>query len=230
MKMQTVLAAVFCMLWPVGKTHADINKIECQTCVMQQRVAELQAKVDELQQKVDFNEIKDVYFKILLEKQWYGGISSSNAWTYAEHVVHYAKEYNNNVDNVLSIIFVESNFNQWDVSPVGAQGAMQIMPHWKRDSECGTPDGKENYFNLETNIKRGNCILAKYRKIFNNNFVLAAIAYNKGPETVKWELKHGIDPSNDYDYKILKELRRLKRWQSPFNQPLPPTDQTLAQR
>ena len=227
MRIQTLLAALFCMLWPVGHSSAEIAQLACPACPdYRQQMDEMTAKVEELQHKVDNLEVRETYFKILLEKERFKDrVAPATAWTYAQYVVRYSKEYGNDIDDVLSIIFVESSYDSWAHSDAGAEGAMQIMPFWKKDKVCGTPDGHENYYSLETNIRRGNCILAVYRKRFGNNFVLAALAYNKGPELVERELRSGIDPSNGYDYRILRELRRLKRWQLPLTPPIP---QTLA--
>jgi soluble lytic murein transglycosylase-like protein len=236
MRIQMLLAAVFCMLWPVGHSRADVAKLECPVCPdYTQQIDGMAAKVEALQQKVDNLEVRETYFKILLEKERYlERVPPTMAWIYAQLVVRYSKEYGNDIDDVLSIIFVESGYTdkkhgygQFAHSEMGAEGAMQIMPFWKKDKVCGTPEGNDNYYNLETNIRSGNCILAQYRKRFSNNFVLAALAYNKGPELVERELRQGIDPSNGYDYRILRELRRLKRWQLPLTPPVP-TAQVVA--
>jgi soluble lytic murein transglycosylase-like protein len=232
MRIQMILAVIFCLLWPAGHSSADVSKLECPNCASQQQVDTMAAHIEELQKKVESFEVRETYFKILLEKERFKErIPTATAWTYAQYVVKYAKQYGNDIDDVMSIIFVESSYHQWDESPMGAQGAMQIMPFWKKDKDCGTWDGHEDYYDLETNIKSGNCILARYRQQFHNNFVLAALAYNKGPELVKRELSKGIDPSNGYDYRVLRELRRLKRWQAPKYEPVVATPApTLALR
>ncbi|HWP94848.1 MAG TPA: lytic transglycosylase domain-containing protein [Gammaproteobacteria bacterium] len=58
---------------------------------------------------------------------------------------------------VLAVIEVESNFDRWAISNVGAQGLMQIMPFWLR--EIGHPD--DNLFDPRTNLRLG-CTILKY--------------------------------------------------------------------
>ncbi len=59
---------------------------------------------------------------------------------------------------VLAVIHVESNFDRFAISKVGARGLMQIMPFWLK--EIGKPD--DNLFNLVTNLRLGCTILKHY--------------------------------------------------------------------
>ncbi len=52
---------------------------------------------------------------------------------------------------VLSVIEVESNFDRFAISWVGARGLMQIMPFWLK--EIGHP--KDNLFDIQTNLRFG---------------------------------------------------------------------------
>jgi soluble lytic murein transglycosylase-like protein len=89
-----------------------------------------------------------------------------------------------NVDPLLvnSVIQVESNYNQYAVSPAGAQGLMQLMP--------GTAKmlGVSNIFDAKENIEAG----VRYLKSLQDQFKddrLALAAYNAGPNAVekyKW--------------------------------------------
>ncbi len=58
---------------------------------------------------------------------------------------------------VLAIIDVESNFQRFAISRVGARGLMQIMPFWLK--EIGQP--KANLFDIHTNLRIG-CTILKY--------------------------------------------------------------------
>ena len=59
---------------------------------------------------------------------------------------------------VISVIHVESAFNPYAVSYVGAQGLMQVMPFWKK--ELGRTD--DNLINASTNLRYGCTILKHY--------------------------------------------------------------------
>ncbi|MGH1543015.1 MAG: lytic transglycosylase domain-containing protein, partial [Arenicella sp.] len=61
---------------------------------------------------------------------------------------------------VLAVIDIESNFNRYAVSSVGAQGLMQVMPFWKNELGRHTDD----LFNPRINIRYGCAILKHYIK------------------------------------------------------------------
>lgn len=92
---------------------------------------------------------------------------------------------------VLSVIHVESAFNRFAISVVGAQGLMQVMPFWK--NEIGRPE--DNLMNMATNLRYGCTILKHYLDREKGNLIRALARYNgslgrtKYPEKVLlfWE-------------------------------------------
>lgn len=99
---------------------------------------------------------------------------------------------------VLAVIHVESGFQQYAISSVGAQGLMQIMPFWK--NEIGRP--QDNLMQLETNLRYGCTILKHYIDREKGNVTRGLARYNgslgrtKYPEKVLrfwqkyWFVKH----------------------------------------
>ena len=77
-------------------------------------------------------------------------------------------------DLVLALIQVESYFDRYAVSRVGAQGLMQIMPFWKY--EIGRP--ADNLTDIDTNIRYGCRILQFYLKREKGNMTKALARYN----------------------------------------------------
>ncbi|HEX7031162.1 MAG TPA: lytic transglycosylase domain-containing protein [Gammaproteobacteria bacterium] len=75
---------------------------------------------------------------------------------------------------VLAVIEVESSFNRFAVSRVGAQGLMQIMPFWLE--EIG--HAEDNLFHMETNLRMGCTILKYYLDIEDGNLRDALARYN----------------------------------------------------
>ena len=75
---------------------------------------------------------------------------------------------------VLAVIDIESNFDQYAVSRVGAQGLMQIMPFWMK--EIGRPD--DNLFKVDTNLRMGCTILRHYLDREKGDLVRALARYN----------------------------------------------------
>ncbi|MGE0622821.1 MAG: transglycosylase SLT domain-containing protein [Pseudomonadales bacterium] len=77
-------------------------------------------------------------------------------------------------DLVLAVMQVESHFDRFAISRVGAQGLMQIMPFWK--NELGRP--LDNLTEVETNIIYGTTILAHYLEVSRGDLIDALARYN----------------------------------------------------
>ncbi len=75
---------------------------------------------------------------------------------------------------VLAVIDVESRFNRWAISNVGAQGLMQVMPFWLK--EIGHPN--DSLFDVKTNLRLGCTILKHYLKREQDNLPRALARYN----------------------------------------------------
>nr|WP_229801921.1 MULTISPECIES: lytic transglycosylase domain-containing protein [Halioglobus] len=75
---------------------------------------------------------------------------------------------------VLSVIEVESHFDRFAVSRVGAQGMMQVMPFWK--DEIGRPD--DNLTDNITNFSYGTRILQFYLQREKGHLHKALARYN----------------------------------------------------
>lgn len=84
-----------------------------------------------------------------------------------------------NVDPLLvhSVIQVESNYNRYAVSPVGAEGLMQLMPGTARML------GVSNSFDPAQNIEAGVKYLRYLQSVYRDDR-LALAAYNAGPKAV----------------------------------------------
>jgi soluble lytic murein transglycosylase-like protein len=90
-------------------------------------------------------------------------------------MVHYeAVRYQLDPDLVLSLIEVESGFNRFALSHMGASGLMQVMPFWK--DLIGSP--QDSLFEVHTNLRYGCIILRHYLDIENNNLTRGLARYN----------------------------------------------------
>ncbi|WP_455376550.1 lytic transglycosylase domain-containing protein [Kaarinaea lacus] len=109
--------------------------------------------------------------------------------------VHYeAKRADLAPELVLSVIHVESLFNRWAISSVGAQGLMQIMPFWLK--EIGREG--DSLFDIKTNLRFGCTILRHYLDKEKGNLTRALARYNGSLGRFK------------YPNKVLDRLQ--KRW------------------
>ncbi len=75
---------------------------------------------------------------------------------------------------VLAVIQIESAFNRFAISSVGARGLMQVMPFWLK--EIGKPD--ENMFDIRVNLRMGCTILRYYLDMEKNDKTRALARYN----------------------------------------------------
>ena len=80
------------------------------------------------------------------------------AQSIARWVYFYSVRFELSPELLLGLIAVESRFDHFAVSNVGARGLMQVMPFWKK--ELGSES--DNLFEIETNIRYGTAILRHY--------------------------------------------------------------------
>lgn len=85
-------------------------------------------------------------------------------------------------DLVLAVMQIESAFNRYAISRVGAQGLMQVMPFWRL--EIGRP--QDNLTQVETNIRYGTVILAHYIEVSKGDLVEALGRYNGSRGRLKY--------------------------------------------
>jgi len=111
----------------------------------------------------------------------------------ARWVYLYSTRFELSPELILGLISVESNFDHFAVSNVGARGLMQVMPFWKK--ELGSPD--DNLFEIETNIRYGCAIVRHYIKRYKK-IDRALGAYN------------GSLGRSKYPNKVFTQMRRFK--------------------
>jgi len=105
--------------------------------------------------------------------------SEHEARSIAKWVWIYARAQGIDPALVLALITIESRFDPFATSAVGAQGLMQVMPFWKK--ELGNPD--DDLFDVSTNIRYGCAILAHYIKRYKGaKKALAAYNGSRGRE------------------------------------------------
>ncbi|MDQ6996943.1 MAG: lytic transglycosylase domain-containing protein [Mariprofundus sp.] len=108
------------------------------------------------QKQTDFEQtvwVKDIIATI---SPWVA--DADEAATIARWVYVYSKKQKLSPELILGVIAVESQFDHFAVSNVGAVGLMQVMPFWKK--ELGKQD--DNLLSIETNVRYGCAIIRHY--------------------------------------------------------------------
>jgi len=118
---------------------------------------------------------------------------ATEAKTIAHWVYVYSKRQKLSPELILGVIAVESQFDHFAVSNVGAVGLMQVMPFWKK--ELGKPD--DNLLSIETNVRYVCAIIRHYLDRYKT-YDRALAAYNGSLGRMK------------YPNKVYAKMKRFK--------------------
>jgi soluble lytic murein transglycosylase-like protein len=106
-------------------------------------------------------------------------------FAFLQKIHHAATQAKLEPELVLAVIQIESAFNPYAVSRVGAQGMMQVMPFWKK--EIGRTD--DSLIDLDTNLRYGCTILKHYIDREKGHIANALARYNGSYGTYKYSKK-----------------------------------------
>jgi Transglycosylase SLT domain len=132
--------------------------------------------------------MKDMFQLIRPWVETDGECESISRWVYT-----YSVRYQLSPELILGVIAVESRFDHFAVSNVGARGLMQVMPFWK--DQIGSPS--DNLFDISTNIRYGCAIIRHYLNRYGK-ISKALAAYNGSPND-RW-----------YPAKVFAQMKRFK--------------------
>jgi hypothetical protein len=91
-------------------------------------------------------------------------------------VLHAARRYTISPLLLLAVIAVESSFDRFAVSVIGAKGLMQVLPSQHRDRVLPTSDLTD----VRTNVRIGSAILQDYIRASDGNLEDALYRYSGG--------------------------------------------------
>jgi len=192
-------------LW-IASTSEDKQHLTHSTAAMQmveqsvglldlqpEEQAELKAMLKEkpAESQPDFDQVvwtKDIIHTI---RPWVA--DDSEAQAIAKWVYTYSVRFDLSPELILGVIAVESRFDHFAVSNVGAIGLMQVMPFWK--NKLGSKD--DNLLKIETNIRYGCAIIRHYLDRYKR-IDRALAAYNGSLGQMK------------YPNKVFEAMKRFK--------------------
>jgi soluble lytic murein transglycosylase-like protein len=143
------------------------------------------------------------------------GLAEDELDALAHSIVAEARRHELDTALVLAVMHVESRFNAFAVSPVGALGLMQIMPatgeelaarygvHWS---------GQQTLFDPLVNVKLGVAYL-KELSVRYDSVPTALAAYNWGPGTIDGRLRRGTPLPTEYPELVSQALAAAQQKQ-----------------
>lgn len=164
--MQTLVYGLLLLL-SMSTAIASTNNSQSELRVLlQQAIESSDSFKDRFDAEVWLLDMSQRLEKILPEKK--------ERLTLLKAVHHEAKKTKLHPELVLAVIHIESRFDRFAISRVGAQGLMQVMPFWLK--EIGHPE--DNLVDLKTNLRMGCTILKYYLDKEKGDLVKGLARYN----------------------------------------------------
>ncbi|PTV95651.1 soluble lytic murein transglycosylase [Halanaerobium saccharolyticum] len=113
---------------------------------------------------------------------------------YQKEIDKYAEEFSLEPELLAAIIYVESRFDKYSISPRGAVGLMQLMPataHWVAEELGYENFNVKDLDNPDLNIKFGSWYFAYLYQKFDQDLIKTIAAYNAGESNVRKWLNNG---------------------------------------
>lgn len=134
----------------------------------------------------------------------------------ATALVKYARKYDLNPSLILSVISVESNFNQYEVGSSRDRGYMQIIPATEKwlatgfGKELGLKYNPNRIFDPEYNIGLAAAYLNDLKSKHNENYHAMLSEYNRGSGNLKKYFKKNRTYSTSYSRKVLSREKQYQ--------------------
>lgn len=136
------------------------------------------------------------------------GLTGPEIETVARAIIDVSKQHDIDLSLVLAVIHVESRYNAFAVSPVGALGLMQILPSTGREvaAQQGIDwVGPQTLFDPVVNVRLGVAYLKQLSDRYGNTSIALA-AYNWGPGRIDRRVRAGTPLPTVYQSLVLEAL------------------------
>ena len=151
----------------------------------------------------------DAVLAQLLGQQSNTGLTRDELSDLAETVVETADLYDFDYAMVLAVIYVESRFDAFAISPKQALGLMQILPstgEWMAGKLGISWEGPQTLFDPSTNVQIGVAYLRELTDRYGR-LETALAAYNWGPTAIDRRLARGADLPRSYAGLVMEALQ-----------------------
>ena len=136
------------------------------------------------------------------------GLTRPEIETVAQAIVDASKQHDIDPSLVLAVIHVESRYNAFAVSSVGAMGLMQILPSTGRElaTRYGIDwTGPQTLFDPVANVRLGVAYLKQLSDRYGSTS-MALAAYNWGPGRIDRRMRSGTPMPTVYPALVLKAV------------------------
>ena len=119
----------------------------------------------------------------------------------ARTIVSEARRHRLDLALVMAVMHVESRFNNFAISPVGAIGLMQILPSTGEElaRREGIPwRGAQTLLDPAANVRLGIAYLRELSDRYRGDLQAALAAYNWGPGHIDRRIQEGIELPSEY--------------------------------
>jgi len=136
------------------------------------------------------------------------GLTGPEIEAVAQAIVDVSKQHELDPSLVLAVIHVESRYNAYAVSPVGAMGLMQILPSTGRELAARQGiawSGPKTLFDPVTNVRLGVAYLKQLSDRYGSTSIALA-AYNWGPGRIDRRMRRGTPMPRVYPTLVLEAV------------------------
>ncbi|HWE24491.1 MAG TPA: lytic transglycosylase domain-containing protein, partial [Myxococcales bacterium] len=177
------------LAWTTAAAVQTAQRSEDRARAAEQALSETRARLDQLadamREQEDFREAQRLGLDRAMSER--GGFSDAERHRVLAAIVRESRRQGLDPVMIAAVIEIESRFDPFARSQVGACGLMQLMPPTAKEllsAQTARVDSRHLY-NPVLNIELGTAYLARLLRRFDGDLQRALIAYNAGPSVAR---------------------------------------------